>query len=144
MGTDKIRVLVIDTDERVRTAMFRALLDREIFCDCVGSAGDAIERLAVTSYALVILDFSLPHAGAVAVIESLRNISAAQRPMVIATAGSDAGPDSEIVQMVFRRPPRIRDLADVVEACLAQVRTRWDAPRSAATARSINRSGTST
>ena len=53
-------------------------------------------------------------------------------------------PDSDLVQMIFRRPLRIRDVADVIEACLAQVRTAWDAPRSADTARSINRSGTST
>src|SRR6266850_2179264 len=138
------RVLVADGEERVRTAMFRALLDRGVFCDCVGTGGDAIERLAGTAYALIVLDFSLPNAGAVAVIESVRAMPPAQQPMVIATGSIDAAPDSDLVQMIFRRPLRIRDVADVIDACLAQVRTAWDAPRSADTARSINRSGTST
>jgi CheY-like chemotaxis protein len=142
--TTNARVLVADGEERIRTDMFRALLDRGIFCDCAASGGDAIERLAGTSYALIVLDFSLPHTGAVAVIESVRAMPPAQQPMVIATGSIEVAPDSDLVQMIFRRPLRIRDVADVIEACLAQVRTAWDAPRSAVTARSINRSGTST
>ena len=144
MTTHNARVLVADCEERVRTAIFRALLDRGVFCDCVGSGGDAIERLAGTAYAMIVLDLSLPHAGAVAVIESLRAMPSPRQPMVIATGSIDVAPDSELVQMIFRRPLRVRDVADVIEACLAQVRTAWDAPRSAETARSINRSGTST
>jgi CheY-like chemotaxis protein len=123
MRSTNARVLVADGDDNVRIAMFRALLDRDVFCDCVHSGGDAIERLAGRPYALVILDFSLPHAGAIAVIESLRMMSAASRPMVIATGDIDASTDSDLVQMVFRRPLRIRDLADVADACVAQVCT---------------------
>jgi hypothetical protein len=124
--------------------MFRALLDREIFCDCVGSGGDAIACLAERSYALIVVDFSLPHAGAAAIVESLRMLAEETRPMVIATATVDGAPDSDLVQMVFRRPMRVRDVADLVAACLAQVSTRCEAPRKADTARSIDRSGTST
>ena len=138
------RVLVAEGEERVRIKMFRALLDRSIFCDCVGSAGDAITRLAEQRYALIVLDFSLPHAGAAAIVEALRLMPEAARPMVLATAVSGGAPESELVQMVFRRPPRINDVADVVEACVAQVITMWEAARNDATARSINRSGTST
>src|SRR5213595_3935723 len=109
MTTRNPRVLVVDCEERVRTAMFCALLDREIFCDCAGSGGDAIVRLAEQPYALIVLDFSLPHAGAVAVLESLRSMSPAERPMVIATATAGGAPDSELVQMIFRPPLRVRD-----------------------------------
>ena len=123
MKSTNARVLVADGDDAVRTAMFRALLERDIFCDCVSSGGDAIERLAGRPYALVILDVSLPHAGSIAVIESLRLMAGASRPMVIATGDVDASTDSDLVQMVFRRPLRVRDLADVVDACLAQVCT---------------------
>jgi DNA-binding response OmpR family regulator len=123
MRSFNARVLVADSDERLRAAVFRALLERDVFCDCVSSGGDAIEQLAGRPYALVILDFSLPHAGAVAVIESLRTMSATARPMVIATGDVDASADSDLVQMVFRRPLRVRDLADVVDSCVAQVCT---------------------
>lgn len=123
MRSNNSRVLVADSEDGVRTAMFRALLERDVFCDCVRSGGDAIVHLAERPYALVILDFSLPHAGAIAVIESLRMMSGASRPMVIATGNVDASTDSDLVQMVFRRPLRIRDLADVVNACVAQVCT---------------------
>ena len=123
MRSINARVLVADGDERVRVAVLRALLERHVFCDCVSSGGDAIVRLAERPYALVILDIALPHAGAVAVIESLRMMSAASRPMVIATGDVHASTDSDLVQMIFRRPLRIRDLADVVDACVAQVCT---------------------
>jgi DNA-binding response OmpR family regulator len=106
------RVLVADGDERVRAAIFRALLERDVFCDCVAAGGDAIDRLATRQYALVVLDFALPHAGAIAVIESLRAMPAASRPMVIALGDVDASADSDVVQMVFRRPLRVPDLAD--------------------------------
>ncbi len=107
--------------------MFRALLDRGVFCDCAASGGDAIERLASTAYALVVLDMSLPNTGAVAVIESVRTMPAAQQPMVIASGSIDIAPDSDLVQMIFRRPLRIHDVADVIDSCLAQVRTAYAA-----------------
>ena len=146
MSTPHARVLVADGEEGVRLGLFRALLDREVFCDCVGSAGEAIARLGEQAYALVVLDYSLPRAGAAAVLEALRAIRDADRPMVIATALSAAGCDDEsgLVQMILRRPLRIRHAAELIAACLHQVRTMWPAARSAATARSIDRSGTST
>lgn len=127
MSTDNnVRVLIADGEATVRTAMFRALLDRGVFCDCVASGGDAISRLGEQRYALVLLDFSLPHAGAAAVVESLRVMPSAERPMVIATAaGADSARDSDtdLVQMILRRPIEVRDVAELVGACLAQVRT---------------------
>ncbi|MEK6371669.1 MAG: response regulator [Acidobacteriota bacterium] len=137
MSTDNnVRVLIADGDATVRAALFRALLDRGVFCDCVASGGDAISRLGEQRYALVLLDFSLPHAGAAAVVESLRVMPSAERPMVIATAaGADsardpsslallrAGSDTDLVQMILRRPIEVLDVAELVGACLAQVRT---------------------
>src|SRR5205085_1940093 len=90
MATHTARVLVVDGEEGVRTGLFRALLDRGIFCDCSASGGDAIDRLGRTPYAMVILDFSLPGAGAAAVIEALRVMPQDERPMVIATASIDS------------------------------------------------------
>lgn len=126
MSTPNVRVLVADGEESVRTALFRALLDRNVFCDCVASGGDAIVRLAERQYALMVLDFSLPHAGAAAVVESLRVMPSGRRPIVIATAAggaSDRDGDTDLVQMILRRPVHVRDVAEMVGACLAQVRT---------------------
>ncbi len=121
-----VRVLVADGQEIVRSAMFRALLERDVFCDCVASGGDAITCLGDRDYAVMILDFALPHAGAAAVIETLRFLPAERRPIVIATAASGEGGsegDTDLVQMIVRKPLRIRDLADMVESCVGQART---------------------
>ena len=142
-----VRVLVADGEAGVRNGLFRALLDRDVFCDCASTAGDAITRLAERPYSVVVLDFGLPHAGAAAVIESLRIMTPQNRPIVIALAvGGDHGrdTDTDMVQMILRRPIQFGDVADMIDACVAQVRTTWEAARSAATDRSIRRSGTST
>jgi len=126
MVKSNARVLVVDGQEAVRAAMFRALLTRDIFCDCVSSGGDAITRLGERDYGLIVLDFALPNAGAVAVIESVRAIPAAARPMIIAVAARDDGArdsDSELVQMILRKPIRITDAAEMIEACITHKRT---------------------
>jgi DNA-binding NtrC family response regulator len=120
------RVLVVDGEESVRGALFRALLERDVFCDCASSGGDAIVRLSERPYAMVVLDFSLPHAGAAAVVESLRVLPSSERPMVIATAvsiDSARESDTDLVQMILRRPVNISDVAGMIGSCLAQART---------------------
>ena len=122
MVREHVRVLIADREESVRTAMFRALLDRYVFCDCVSSGGDAIDRLGERSYALVVLDFGLPRAGAAAVLEALRDMPVKTRPMVLAlasTGGFDAhDSDGELVQMILRKPLRVSEAAEMVEACI--------------------------
>lgn len=123
--SNEVRVLLAESEERVRTALFRALLARDVFSDCVASGGDAIQRLHERSYALVMLDCALPRAGAAAVIEALREMPAESRPIVIAVAAnSDARDvDSDMVQMILRKPLRIDEASEMVRACLTQKRT---------------------
>ena len=136
MSIDSVRVLIAEGEEDVRTALSHALLDRDVLCDCVASGGEAISRLGLSAYGVVLLDYALPNAGAVAVLECLRMLPIAQRPIVLGTAangdgaGDDsslsllaAGSDTDLVQMVLRRPFRIRDVAGMVGACVAQLRT---------------------
>jgi DNA-binding response OmpR family regulator len=119
-------VLVADREESVRAALFRALLDRYVFSDCVATGGDAIDKLGGRSYALIILDFGLPRAGAAAVLESLRAMDPEKRPIVIALkpAGvTTPDTDSELVHMILRKPLRMSDAVGIVESCLAHART---------------------
>jgi len=123
--SNEVRVLLADGEERVRTAMFRALLDRYVFCDCVASGGDAIEQFSQRGYALLILDFDLPRAGAAAVLEAVRDMPPALRPIVIAVASGSVARevDSDLVHMILRKPLRIVEAADMVQACLTHKRT---------------------
>ena len=48
----------------------------------------------------------------------------APRPMVLATTGSDGRPsvDSELVQIVLRKPFSIEDLAEIIRSCIVASR----------------------
>jgi CheY-like chemotaxis protein len=125
MSTPHVRVLVADGDDAVRMALFRALLERNIFCDCVSNAHDALARIGERVYAILLLDLALPD-GAANVLELLRGF--ARPPIIIGSAARNGGAppedlDTELVQIVMRRPLRVADVADIVDSCLNQVRT---------------------
>ena len=121
------RVLVADSAERVRTELHQALLNREIFCDCAISAGNAIACMRESDYALILLDLALPNAGAAAVLEEIRSLPAASRPIVLATAPrADLGreSESELVHIVLRKPLRIIEVAEMIHACVESIPPR--------------------
>jgi two-component system, OmpR family, KDP operon response regulator KdpE len=87
------QLLVVEDDERIRTALIRALRDRG---HAVSSAGTGLEglRLAVDERPdLVVLDLGLPDLDGREVLRMLRAVSAV--PVIIATARDD---DESVVQ----------------------------------------------
>ena len=87
------QLLVVEDDERIRTALIRALRDRG---HAVSSAGTALEglRLAVDERPdLVVLDLGLPDLDGRELLRMLRAVSAV--PVIIATARDD---DDSVVQ----------------------------------------------
>jgi DNA-binding response OmpR family regulator len=113
------RVLLVDADEQVRALLSRALLDRDVFCDTAVSARDALVQLGARRYALMLLQLEM--AGADEVIECIRALPANRRPIVLMTAGVRAPKDAidtEIVQIIIRRPLKIAEVAGMIRACL--------------------------
>ena len=81
------QLLVVEDDERIRTALIRALRDRG---HAVSSAGTALEglRLAVDERPdLVVLDLGLPDVDGIALCRSLRTWF--RNPIVVRTADGD-------------------------------------------------------
>ncbi|MEA2339046.1 MAG: hypothetical protein QOE82_3053 [Thermoanaerobaculia bacterium] len=117
--TQSSRVLLVDADEQVRASLSRALLDRDVFCDAAVSARDALVQLSRRRYALLLLHLEM--AGVEAVIDCLRSMPSGRRPMVLATANvrtSKDAIDTEVVQIIIRRPLRIDEVARMIQACL--------------------------
>jgi two-component system, OmpR family, KDP operon response regulator KdpE len=89
------QLLVVEDDERIRTALIRALRDRG---HAVSSAGTALDglRLAVDERPdLVVLDLGLPDLDGRELLRMLRAVSAV--PVIIATARDD---DDSVVQVL--------------------------------------------
>jgi DNA-binding response OmpR family regulator len=132
MGADRRRVLIADGDRTLRQQLYSALLENDIFSDCVSTVGDALEKLGSEVYALVVFDVGLPDGDAEDVIAAIRSVPAGQRPVVIALAAKPAtarGLDVDIVQIVLRRPVVFSHLVELVRNC---VRTAAERPGGAA------------
>lgn len=117
------RVLIADTDRRLRASLYKRLLDAGIFSDCVATANDAIECMRDRAYGLVLLDLELPDGAGYALIEQIRVLPRTERPMILATASRDLQPgvDPELVQIIIRKPLRLIDVAEMIRACVGSV-----------------------
>lgn len=117
--TDNARVLLVDGDEQVRLLLSKALLARGVVCISSPSAGDARALLAARSYPLMLLQIEMP--GAESVLDVIRSFSSACRPIVMVTAevrSPKESIDTQLVQIIIRRPLRIEEVAGIVKACL--------------------------
>jgi CheY-like chemotaxis protein len=120
--TDAARVLIADGDEQLRALLYKELLDRDVFCDCAVSARDALEQLAQRHYSLIVVHLEMENS--TAVIDVIRARPVRERPMVIATADVRTPKDqvdTEIVQIIVRRPVRIGELAGLIRSCIDYV-----------------------
>jgi len=113
------RVLLVDGDEEVRALLSRALLDREVLCDAAVSARDALAQLGQRRYALMLLHLEMPDVESI--LDRIRSMPVRRRPMVMMTAGirsSKDAIDTELVQIIIRRPLKIAEVAGMIRACL--------------------------
>jgi DNA-binding response OmpR family regulator len=127
--TDLSRVLIADRDPYVRQKLYGALLDMNVFSDCVGSTLEAVAKLEAEPYGVVVLDIDLPN-GVDGIVRRIASMPAHERPIVLALANLPEAArslDVDIVQIVLRRPVRLRHLIDLVASCLRNVESRADA-----------------
>jgi DNA-binding response OmpR family regulator len=118
------RVLIAEADEKLREQLSKRLLDADIFADLVADGRDALKRLEERRYAMLILDLALPDASVI--IDRMRDLPAAQRPMILVTAlrGVTHTLDADLVQIVLRKPFDVRQIAEIVASCLRSLGKR--------------------
>jgi DNA-binding response OmpR family regulator len=117
--TDDPRVLLVDGDEQVRVFLSKALLARDVTCISSPSASDALTLLASQRFALVLLQVEMP--GSESVLECIQTLPPARRPVVMVTAEVRSPKetiDTQLVQMIIRRPLRVDEVAGLVRSCL--------------------------
>jgi DNA-binding response OmpR family regulator len=121
MGADVRRVLIADADAPLRQQLFSALLEADIYSDCVANTGDALAKLDEERYGLMLIDVALPPGDVESVIARIHDMPVAQRPVVLVLAARPEAAkslDVDIVQIVLRRPVLLRQLVDIVRSCL--------------------------
>jgi DNA-binding response OmpR family regulator len=88
-------VLLVEDDHIVRGALMRSLTDRGHTVHAVGTALEALRRVAAHAPDLVVLDLGLPDLDGADALRMLRGI--ADTPIIIATARDD---EAEIVRLL--------------------------------------------
>ena len=81
------RILIVEDDERIRSAMRLALEEEGYTVDGVGSGEEAVARFATEPYELVLIDLMLPGIDGFEACRALRRTSTV--PVIMVTARSD-------------------------------------------------------
>ncbi len=82
-----ISVLLVEDDDRIRTAVLRALAERGMAVDHVGTGAAAVQRLGEDAPDVVVLDLGLPDMDGRQVLRMIRSVS--DLPVIVATARDD-------------------------------------------------------
>src|SRR3954454_5592344 len=82
-------LLVIEDDERIRTALIRALRERGHTVSSAGTALGGLQQAVEERPDLVVLDLGLPDLDGTELLRMLRAVSAV--PVIVATARDDDG-----------------------------------------------------
>ena len=128
VGTTRApRVLIADSDARLRQLLFNALLAVDVFSDCVGTVPDALAKLSEEAYAVVVLDIVLPGGNPEEVVARIAELPRAERPVVLVMAVnalSARSLDVEIVQIVLRKPIAVQQTVELIHSCVQGASTR--------------------
>ncbi len=115
------RALIADREGDVCEQLHARLEGLEVLSDCVNSGKDTLESLRRSKYELVLLDLNLAPVDVHSILEYLRSMQRQDRPIVIGTASrlTNRTADSEIVQMIIRKPLRLTEVAELIRACIS-------------------------
>ncbi|GAA2396919.1 response regulator transcription factor [Streptomyces glaucosporus] len=89
------RVLVVEDDQFVRSALIRHLADASHTVRSVGTALEALREVAHHEFDVVVLDLGLPDLDGAEALKMLRGVT--QVPVIVATARDD---EAEIVRLL--------------------------------------------
>ena len=116
------RVLVVDDDDETRLILRTALRHRGIEEDEAENCRRAIDLMAETSYAVVLLDIVMPDLDGFAVLDAISQTHAAQPPVVLVVSGAPRavleGVDAKRIHGIVRKPFDPMEVSAVAAACV--------------------------
>jgi DNA-binding response OmpR family regulator len=112
-------VLVVEDDAAIRSMLTAALVREPLLVDSAADGVGALEKLAVESYAVIVVDLMMPRMDGFTFLDNFRTLAfSQQRPLVfVMTAYDDAALvklDGTLVHGSFKKPFDIESVVTVV------------------------------
>jgi DNA-binding response OmpR family regulator len=119
--TDKIRALVVDDDDPIRTMLAKVIERENLDVDTARDGAEAIERIDEDGYRVILLDLMMPRVDGFAV---LRHLQEHHPEKLRCTIIASAVPESEIARRVegvkvHSKPFDIAKLLTQIRECVA-------------------------
>ena len=126
MSNAEKSILIVDDDDAIRGLLRTILQRRGLAADCARDGREALECLARTRYALMLLDLMMPRESGWDVLGEIARWPLERRPIIIViTAGTEPRTlDPSLVAGTVRKPFDIDVLVDTVTACVRNGPTR--------------------
>ena len=117
-----IRILVADDDQSIRQ-LLGTIIRREGFeVDAAADGQEAIDKLEVHDYAVILLDLMMPRRDGFEVIEYLKTHHCKTKPVVLViSAYADQRfkrVDPDVVAGVIRKPFEVAELGGMIRLCV--------------------------
>jgi len=119
MPASDARVLVIEDNDALRVMLFTVLRHQPLGVDTASNAEEAMERVRVCDYALILLDMNLPDDESEEFLRRFRDFRPESTSFVLAVRDPrvDLTIEADMVNAVVNKPLEIDTLADVVREC---------------------------
>jgi CheY-like chemotaxis protein len=119
MNSEKPRVLVVDDEPAIRALVAKIIGRAGLDVDTAADGSIAIEKLAETRYAVIVLDLMMPIVDGYGLIEHLKQRGGHRPAIIVISAGDSAALrtlDGAMVHSIIRKPFDIDVLGDLVVA----------------------------
>ena len=113
------RVLIVESQPMLRAVLFTVLRHQPLGVDTAASAAEALERVMVCDYALILLDLNLPDGESVEFLREFREARPEATSFVLAVRdpGGEINLGTTKVNAILTKPLDVEALAEVVHEC---------------------------
>lgn len=121
--SDEPRVLIVEGNDVLRTMLFTILRHQPVGVDTAATAEEALRKVTLCDYALVLVDMDMPERAGEAFLADFNEQRPGATTFVIAVRDpkSDAYLDPMVVSAVLNKPLEIDLLAELVRECALAV-----------------------
>jgi DNA-binding response OmpR family regulator len=116
------KVLVVDDEPAIRALVAKIIQRAGHDVDTARDGAEAIEKLAVTRYAVIVLDLMMPNVDGYGLIRHVKDSGASRPAIIVISAGDSASLrqlDPSMVHSILRKPFDIDVLGELVDAAAA-------------------------